>query len=82
MNVHALPVIDPEHPSWDDVWDVEQLAAYARVSPATIYAAVARGDWGFARIPTGRAIRLSGPALAARFQIPGYEGGGRQGPGQ
>ena len=77
MTLHALhPSSETELPSWDAVWDVEQLAAYARVTTQTIYAAVARGDWDFARLPTGRAIRFAGPALAARFMVPGYQEGG------
>ena len=71
--MNALRVLEPrseaEHPSWDETWLVADLAGYLHVSPQTIYAGVARGDWDFALAPTGRAKRFSGPALARRFGV-------------
>lgn len=76
----ALRVLEPrsesEHPRWDETWTVADLAAHSKVSQATIYSAVQRGELDFARLPTGRAIRFSGPALAGRFMVPGYQEGG------
>ncbi len=77
MTLHALEQrSEPEHPSWDDIWFVDQLAAYLRVSPQNVYAACARGDWDFALVPAGRCKRFAGPQLAAAFGVPGYAKGG------
>jgi hypothetical protein len=48
-----------------------------QVNVATIYAGCARGDWDFALAPTGRVKRFLGPALATRWNVPGYASGGR-----
>jgi hypothetical protein len=76
----TLRAVQPvaSHPSWDDVWNADDLAHWIGVNVATVYAAIKAGEYDFARIPAGRAIRFSGPALAARFGVPGYGEGVQQ----
>jgi hypothetical protein len=74
VTLHALSVAhESTHPSWDGVWFVSDLSAYLAVSEQTIYDACRRGDWDWALAPgTGRTKRFLGPALAARFGVPGF----------
>lgn len=65
----VTPASEPEHPSWDGVWTVDDVAAYLNVSSSALYGSIRGGEWACEVVRVGRCLRFPGPLLARRFGV-------------
>jgi hypothetical protein len=71
--LHAVaPEPEPDHPGWDGVWLVSELAEFMRCSEQALRDSIRTGAWDEAVVRVGRLVRFSGPALARKFGVPGF----------